>query len=250
MRDSIGAAEPSNARRFLDAFHAIEEVLEHDDRKQGGRSSRDRDHESFANLVDRSRLLEGNSRRRLRAFARLRNAIAHHPYRDGEPIADPRLDVVEEIERIRNTLLRPPLIVDVLATHPRPRVLRAESPLSEFLDLVADESFSQAPVELADGFGLITTNAVARWFASNLREHGGVIDEGTVSEVMEFAEDGDGLRTVNPMTTAVEAIRLLSGEAEPDREPPAALLVLGAVGQSPQKLCSRADLGAMYAALR
>ena len=43
----------------------------------------------------------------LTAFRQLRNAISHHRYRGGTPIATPRQDTVEQLRRIHHALLDP-----------------------------------------------------------------------------------------------------------------------------------------------
>ncbi len=115
--------------------------------------------------------------------------------------------------------------------------------------MVTEKAFSQAPVKTGTGFALITTNAVARWFAANMAKQGGIVDMAPISDVLAFAEAGDQLRTATPTTTVVEAINTLSGQARPNQEPPAALLLLGKVGEPPQALCTRADLALLYAQL-
>lgn len=242
-----------NSRKFLDAFASIEDILA---REQGRRTSNqkrredDEDWIPFGELLKDSKLLHDAHKRELRAYAKLRNAIVHNSYRNGAPIADPHDETVESIVRILARLEQPPLLSDALRDSPRPKVFRLDDDITEFLNLVTEHSYSQAPVSTGSGYLLITTNAVARWFAFNLAKHGGVVDSASIQDVLEYAEPGDRLETVSPTTTVISAIHRLSGEADMDTEPPTALLVLGKVSQPPQHLCSRADLAALYAALQ
>lgn len=235
----------SNAERFLNAFAEIEDILA----RQQGRRIFDDDWTTFVSLVKDSDTLLQRQKDQLFHFAKLRNAISHKPYLNSKPIADPRLDTVEAISTIQLYLEKPPLLLDALEGVSVPCVFSPEDSLDKFLDLVKANDFSQAPVKTEKGFVLITTNAIARWFAHNLSEHGGVVETTRIAEVLPFAESGDQLKTVSPTITTVEAINYFSGQADVSAEPPAALLVLGKMGQPPQRLCVRADLSLLYAQL-
>ncbi|MBC9927854.1 MULTISPECIES: hypothetical protein [unclassified Leucobacter] len=236
----------TNAQRFLTAFADIEEILA---RQQGRRDDRN-DWAPFSDLVSNSDTLLLSQKDQLRAFAKLRNAISHKGYLNGAPIADPREDTVDAITKLHRHLERPPLLIDALRDYGQPRIFLPDDDIGEFLELVTIMDFSQAPVRADSGHRLITTNAVARWFASNLIEHGGVVESTPIEKVLAFAETGDRVLGVIPTTTTVQAINLLSGQAEAGLEPPAALLLLGKVGQSPQRICSRADLAVLYAQMQ
>lgn len=237
--------QESNAQRFLNAFASIEEILS---RQQGRRVDHD-DWAKFYELVADSDTLLHSQKDKLRHFARLRNAISHAPYLKSEPIADPRADTVEVITKIQRDLEKPPLLMSAFSDVGLPHIFSPEDSLDEFLDLVKAHDFSQAPVKTDTGFALITTNAIARWFAHHLNEHGGVLETTPIHEVLNFAESGDRLKTVSPTTTTVEAINYFSGLADINSEPPAALLILGKMGQPPQRLVVRADLSLLYAQL-
>lgn len=236
----------TNARRFLDAFAAIEEHLA---QVQSQRLGRD-DWTEFSRLVDASDELTDPDRRRLRDAARLRNAIAHKPYRDGAAIADPRIDFVEQIEHIQANLERPPIAMDVLAVAP-PRVFTPEDSLVDFAELVrAPHHYSQAPVRSVAAYRLITTNAVARWYVAILERDGGALHNPTLGEVMEFSEEADAAKVLSKRTTVVQAIRWLTGEADA-ASPPAAIIFTTAGRQDENALAiaTQSDLGVLYRAL-
>ena len=48
------------------------------------------------------------------AFRSLRNAICHSRYYHGQPIAEPVMEVVRQIERLRDQIKRPPKAIDIL----------------------------------------------------------------------------------------------------------------------------------------
>lgn len=235
-----------NARRFLDAFARIEEELTNE---QSKRRESNRWH-SFTDMVRHSTLLRPREADTLIQFAKLRNAIVHAAYLDGEPLADPRIEVIGKIESILQMMTEPPLLVEVLADRPRPRILTYEDSLGDFLALVRQESFSQVPVRTRGGWSLLTTNVLARWFAS----HNEGLPTGyrslQIERLLEFSEPGDSIVMVNRGATAVSAIRILAGDENPKVEPPAAVMVRGKPGEGPALLCTRADLAALHSAIR
>lgn len=236
----------TNARRFLNAHADIEAELV----RQQGELIIDKKRATFWQRVDASDELIPKHKEALKLFGNLRNAISHSRYLDGAPVADPRMDAVEEIERIRELVLKPPRLRDALKAHGKPRVFSPDDDVKDFLHIVTNDDFSQAPVEIGKGrYELITTNAVARWFAHNLDEQGGLLDSAPIGHVLGYAELGDRLEKVGRDTTTAKAINIFSGQASSGEEPPAALLVMDLPGQPPQRLSVRADLALLYTQL-
>ena len=88
--------ETSRADRFIAAFNGIEQTLREELGVPPG--------VYFTEVVKKARrthIITEDIAESLFAYARLRNAISHDRYKNGEPIADPRPDVVAEIEGIR-----------------------------------------------------------------------------------------------------------------------------------------------------
>ena len=233
----------SNARRFLDAFNGIEQLLR--DR------SRVDDSFAFVRLLEISKEVVPMQRDKLRQMARLRNAIVHNPYDDAnEPVADPRTKSVEFLEKQLEVIERPPLVLSVLKLS-KPIVLSPEDDISRFLELVQPpDDFSQAPVRLDGQLALITTNAVARWVSSHYEqtEGGGVLPQADLMEVLRFAEAGDRIEVRSRHLKVVQALHLFAGEKA---EPPAAIVITqsGLPSETPLGLCTKADVPALFRAL-
>ncbi|AYA23167.1 CBS domain-containing protein [Rhodococcus rhodochrous] len=125
----------------------------------------------------------------LTAFRELRNAISHHRYRDGTPIATPRRDTIERLRRIHHELLNPVRIGQCLRGR---AVITAtpEQPLRDALREMMQYTFSQLPVYDNNNYlELLTTNAVARWLAAQISDAGEVlVDQVRVREVLDFVE--------------------------------------------------------------
>ena len=236
----------TNARRFLDAFHAIEQGLRDRSTKPFTKNE-----EGFSDLVRDSKELEEGQKQRLRQYSRLRNAIVHNPYEDGlVPIASPRNDVVQWMETQAIIIERPPLVKDVLKLRD-PQVLSEDDDVSIFLALAGEPTnFSQAPFRDVSGkLRLITTNSVARWVAEEYTPGIGVVlDNARVRDFTRFAEDGDRLVLKPRDLRAVEAARIFGGSAG---NPPAAIVLTehGKDSETPLGMCVQADVAALLRSL-
>lgn len=248
-QDGAGAAaapKPSSsggdrARRFLDAFARIENRLA-DDAGDGDR------HRDFSQLVNGSERLSAAQRGELKAVARLRNSIVHAAYFGGEPIADPREELVGWIEQQAELIEAPPRVLAVLGAQ-RVRALDERDPVTAFFELLHEHGYSQAPVRLASGgLGLITTNALARWLAAEFRANDGIAEAATVGDVLRLGERRDRAVLRERGLRAAEAVRILAGELG---HPPAAIILTehGRAEESPLAICTLADLPALLLAL-
>lgn len=236
----------ANARRFLDAFHTIEQTLRARSPRSFGKNQ-----EGFSDLVRESKDLVDGQKQKLHQFSRLRNAIVHNPYSDGAvPIANPRDDVVQWIEKQAIYIEQPPLVKDVLKLQP-PKVLADDDDVSLFLALAGEPTnFSQAPVRNHGGkLLLITTNAVARWVAETYVPGVGVaLDEACVGNFAKFAEEGDRLILKQRDLRAVEAARIFGGSLG---NPPAAIVLTenGKDSETPLGMCVQSDVAALRQSL-
>lgn len=234
---------PTNAERFVDAYNRIDFVLE-------GETS-DTEYTTFSSRVRKSKKLISSERDFLLDIGPLRNAIVHtRGSHTGHPIADPRDEIVDLIERQASRLEDPPQVYGALRPS-KPTVLSSDGDIAEFLQLVAKYNFSQAPIRDANGdLSLITTNAVARWFASEYISATGVaLDAAKICQVATFAEDGDRIAVRSKEFTVVAAWRLFAG-LETELAPAALVLTQsGKASETPLAICARADVPAMLQAV-
>lgn len=228
------------ARRFLNAFHRIEQLL----RQRSGAN----DNVRFYELVDRTKSINPEQRRRLKELADLRNVIVHHPYSDeNEPYATPRDETVRWIEAQVDIIQKPPVVLLALKLQP-PVVLSGADRLLEFLDIVgAPNNFSQSPYWQANGeLGLITTNAVARWLAMQHAGDGFISGDVSIDQVVAAgAESRDRVLVKNRTLRVVDALLLFSGDRK--NEPPSAILMTetGSPREKPLGLITPSDIPAM-----
>ena len=122
-------------RKIYQCFNAIENYLR--------RNLEARNFISFFNLIDdasQDNLIVRQYREELRLFGNLRNAIIHSDRKHGRPVADPREDVVEQIEKIVKMLLDPPLVSQHLITENgrRDEPIIGIITISEDLEMIID----------------------------------------------------------------------------------------------------------------
>lgn len=237
--------QPSNrAIPFLAAFNEIEQFLRQElaAKKSDGFSW-------MVRLAQRKHLIREDHSEALQAFADLRNAISHGTYRENRPIAEPLPETVEEISRIRDLLLDPPLALSILGPH----AVRSFAPgddIREALAIIRTTRISQFPV-YEDGIfrALLTTNTIARWVAADLDDNDH-LDARKVQEVLEYAEDNDFAVFLPRTATAQEVVDELTTPARDGSLPRAALLTEhGRTNQKALRVVGGSDVAALLEAI-
>lgn len=148
--------------------------------------------------------------RTLKLLVDLRNTIQHHAVRGGVPVADPREDAVEALEKIADQVERHPPIGHF--AHP-PKVLAVSDSLRSAAETVVECDLSQLPVYDGDRYvGMFTTNAMARWLGASIGVHDGVLlaENVTVEDVLEYVEPHEKPLFVKPADGAFVACDKLS----------------------------------------
>lgn len=235
------------AADFLSAFNDLEDFFT--------ASLEVNTHTKFAALLQRyddKHHLPRSQLAALRAFASLRNAISHGTYRDGRPIAQPLLETVREMQRIRDLVMRPPTAMSVLEV----RGVCTVSPrdkLSEALRYVREFDFSQLPMYDGSTYvGLLTTNTIARWLAAQFVAYDAMAGEERLAEVVKFAEVTDRAVQLPKVATVVDVVRELTEDEDDGAPPPTAVIFTagGGVDEEPLGVAVAADLPVLIPALK
>lgn len=214
--------------RFMTAFNDIEHYL---------RTSLEKaEHVEFGELVhefDQREPLTKAERTSLFVFNRLRNAICHGRYYGGKPIAEPVHEVVIQIERLRDQIKNRPKTVDVLGERLVCSVAPNE-PISAAFDYVRKFDYSQLPVyEDCTYAGLLTTNAIARWLASQLAANDGLAESETIAAVLQFTEPRERAIHVPKNITVADALHRFDHKGQ--QEAPVTALILTANGKTTER---------------
>jgi CBS domain-containing protein len=181
-----------NSAKFLNAFAAIEKLL-----RNIGASDR---RVPFYQVVDAAAMrspLVANKRDDLKEFADLRNAITHER-RGGEVIAEPHDRIVAELQQLAAALANPPRVVPTFAK--QVHTVDVEATIDKVLGFFLPRNFSQVPV-MSGGrvVGLLTTNTVSRWLASQAKRELVDLTEHRVSDALKHTEH-DGNWRLMPRT--------------------------------------------------
>lgn len=185
----------------------------------------------------------------LREFGELRNAISHGQYHGFRPIAEPLKETVTEIEHIRDMLLHPPLVREVLGVQRVISVAPSDS-IRVPLSTIKDTAISQFPVYEDDTcVDLLTTNTIARWVAADLDDDDH-LDAKTVADVLRYAEANDYAVFLPRDVTAQETIEAMTQPDKSGALPRVAILTEhGKNTQRPIRVVGSADLALLIDAV-
>lgn len=137
----------------------------------------------------RGRHLRESQRRTLVTLSELRNLLAHNKYVDGLPVAEPSMQAVEAIEKVRDELFHPSPVLAALEC-PKPMVAHPDDTVAATLQTMYANNFSQVPVYDGKTYvGLLTTNTVARWVADQMEKEGGIVLDEIVRKALGLRED-------------------------------------------------------------
>jgi hypothetical protein len=232
------------AEAFLNAFGEIEQVLRRQLRAQA--------FTTFSQLlIDATKRSPGVRQFEvdLREYAELRNAIVHQRT-DGHAIAEPYVDVVRDIERIRDRLVRPPGLLPLAA---QPVVTcEASDHIGSAAMQMRQGNFSQLPVyEDARFLQLLTAETITRWMAFTLRDNDGLLEEVPVAEVLPHAETTDNVAFLSRGATAFDALGAFEEFFQRGQFLNAILLTeAGSTAQAPLGIVAVADIPEILASTR
>jgi predicted transcriptional regulator len=155
----------------------------------------------------------------LKQYARLRNAMVHEKRQIATYIAEPHLDVVEEIEKIFQRLSEP-VLARQIATKPV-KSFSTDTPLKEALNLIKKTGYSQFPVYQDDEFaGLLTEHGIVQWLAD--ADHSDSMDV-SLQDILAY-EEKDTVRFLSESENVDEVEKLFTDKLRGDQKLEAVLL--------------------------
>lgn len=163
--------------------------------------------QGFTRLVDAAAHSHPGIKRHAQALKRLatlRNFVVHE-HRHQAPLATATQHALEQLTKIRNELVSPPLLLS-LSNRPV-TVCSSADPIGKAVKLMHSGSFSQLPVyDQARFVGLLTAETVARWLACSLADGQQLVEEKPVAEVLLHQEYPDNHAFMRRSTTVFEAL--------------------------------------------
>lgn len=235
--------EKERVERFEAAYNRIDHRLTEFTEQQGRR----RKH-PFASKLRAT----ANRYRRMKKYVdfllevgELRNAIVHGRTENDYFIAVPNEDVVLKLEEIEDRMFSPPSVNSKFVK--KVTILQADQSLNDVLELIRSDGYSRYPVYDGKSFvGLLTTNGLARWFASHV--NGGTLDHNlqtvSITEVLksDHRKEAVAFVTKKALIDDVEAMFI-------DRHPLEAVIITehGRTHEMPLGLIGPADIAALEA---
>lgn len=139
----------------------------------------------------------------------IRNIVAH---RVGSPIyATPNDFTLKRIEEITENIITKKLLISVVNN--KPLTFEINRTIVEILKVIQEKDYSQFPIYSNKQYqGLLTTNALMRWYASQVSAEGEVIHDlnsFSIEEVLSFTEENEVPKFVSRQTTLNEFLVLL-----------------------------------------
>lgn len=257
MDSTDSQGEGQRAAAFLAAFNDIEGHL-----REALGAKRSDSFKWMVGLAEKKHLISAPHAEQLRDYAELRNAISHGAYEGLTPIADPLSSTVESIRAIRDLILDPPLALSVLGTH-QVQKLTGDDALSDVLEFIDTTGISQFPVYDQGKFqGLLTTDQIARWFATHHGVLGGAKDSdaggaaefasATVADVMAGSKASGERRAIFlPRDVGAQETvdRLIEVDADGHVPRAAVITEHGRPHQTPLRIVTASDLAELIRVL-
>ncbi|WP_042470131.1 CBS domain-containing protein [Bacillus ndiopicus] len=188
----------TNSDRFITAFNRIDHTL---------REIADvREFMPFYRLIERARRknpLVQKYEDDLRAYADLRNAIVHHRTAIEFVIAEPHIQIVEEIEAIDAALAKPKLVGELFRK--RVMVFQTTDSLTYMLKIIRRHKYTQFPVYMGQQFqGLITTVGITNWLATSMGK-GNWSNRVTLQDILLHEKKSKNYKFISRSMTIYEA---------------------------------------------
>lgn len=183
-------------RRFESAYTRIEHQL-----KIVCKSDR---HLAFYELIDRA-IKSNNVVRNFESFLRkvgdLRNVLVH----EKPQIAVPTEEAVLKIEAIANVLEHPTKLVSLFSM--QVETCTVTELVGSAARIMHDKSFSQLPVvEGSKIVGLLTTETIARWLATQFQKNEGILEDEPIAAVLKHQEKDSTYKVLSREANAFDAL--------------------------------------------
>jgi CBS domain-containing protein len=234
----------SNSKRFLHVFALIENYL----RELTPKDRRINFYERV-DTVGRAKPAVRRFDRDLKEFADLRNAIIHESS-DGHVIAEPNERAVQDLERIAELILKPPVVIPLFQTEVV--TLAPAAPIAVAVRTMFERSISQLPITNAannrEFVALLTTNTVARWLGAGLGGGDAKLESTTIAEVLRFTEDADNHCFLARDATLFEAVACFQQHETEGRRLDAVLITTN--GKSTERIIGTMTIADLPRALK
>lgn len=229
----------SNANTFLSLYNKTDHYLK--EKHEIDRTT------SFFRMLDEVAVHSAvvrKYRQTLKQFGQLRNAIVHE-YRDGQIIAEPNENAVEEFQRIYDRISRPKRAVDIVGTD----IIRLnkDDQIGKAIDIMSERGFSRVPVIGADGFiGMFSSQHLVEVINKAQQNSIESLRSMRMDEVLTYADRNKQVRFLSKSASVHDAIEIFEETALKDHKLDAILITeTGKRHQMPLGIITDGDLPAL-----
>ncbi len=195
---------------FVQKFNELDDLLRQ-------RTGLERD-KSFTAVVEFAAQKDVTVRRRkeiLLSIGQLRNAIVHDRCYPETILADPRPEVVQELESVLKSIARPPKLIPKFQR--AIRIFTDEDSLTDCISFMKENDFSQVVVDHEGEYVLLSSEGIVKWL-EDARDVGlADLEEATVVDALAFEERGicRYLSRNDPLDAAFEMFEKAIGRGIP-----------------------------------
>ena len=190
-----------NSEVFLSLYQEIEEYFE--------RELEVNHHLRFYAMIDQMKNKNAAVRRyefELREFSDLRNAITHGNMGKDVAIAEPHEKVVEQLIKIKELIVAPPLI-ETVVNH-RVKTVDGAMTLSAALSLMNEQGYGQLPVYEDDRYsGIFNAEILMRWLRKRAEQSVLEMNKVTINEIIDSDHEQDHQVIFKPRSSSVFEIQ-------------------------------------------
>lgn len=229
----------SNANAFLSLYNKTDHHLKE-------KYNIDRNM-SFSRMLDEVAVKSAYIRKyrgTLKQFGQLRNAIVHE-YGDGQVIAEPTSNALDEFQKIYNKISNPKRVLDVVGAH----VLRVskDETIGEALEKMSKNNYSQLPVIGDDGFvGMFSSTHLINVLSSNNDEKIDSVLDTRLDEVLTYSDRYRQVRFLSKQSNVHDAIEIYEDTALKDHQIDAIIITeAGQPHQMPIGIITDSDIPAL-----
>jgi len=207
----------SNANTFLSLYNKTDHFL-----KEKHKIDRNM---SFSRTLDEVAVKSAairKYRQTLKQFGQLRNAIVHE-YRDGQIIAEPTGNAVEEFQKIYDKISRPKRAIDIVGT----KIIRLskDDTIGQAIEIMSNKAFSRLPVVGKEGFiGMFSANHLVEVMSKSKTSSVLDIYDLRMDEVLTYADRNRQVHFLPKVATVHDAIEIFEITALKDHKLDAILI--------------------------
>ncbi len=204
----------------VEEFKKLFNILEAELRKSAPKNHWQPFYELVENAAKNNDIVKNYSST-LKEYANLRNLIVHS--NSNKYMAEPFTETIEFLGRVIELIKNPPKLDPFLCNV---LTFRSDDDLRDVMLSMKENDYSQVPIYNGEKFvGLLTSDTIFRWVASELVVHGKLSEFATVSDALIYDEGVAGCAYIGRDHPLIEIMDLFDGSQFEDCKIISAVLI-------------------------